>query len=130
MGTHAIYVCALTAGFDLDSFTMTAVETEREGGAYDNTPAIIPGTVEGELYDSGGQGVAYSDTDAANVGQVSSASGLSYRRLSRYTSRHLGINNLDRSALLFGWTHARADDIISSPHEISLRSLIARRPFD
>lgn len=50
---------------------MTAVEPEIEGGPYENSPATIPGTIEGEQYDSGGQGVAYSDADAANVGQVS-----------------------------------------------------------
>jgi hypothetical protein len=32
------------------------------------TPAAIPGTVEAENYDLGGQGVAYDDADASNNG--------------------------------------------------------------
>jgi len=36
---------------------------------WNGQPATIPGRIEGELYDQGGQGVAYSDSDAENVGQ-------------------------------------------------------------
>ena len=35
---------------------------------YSGTPLAIPGTIETEDYDNGGQGVAYSDTGAANEG--------------------------------------------------------------
>jgi len=36
--------------------------------AFNGTPQIIPGTVEVEDYDTGGQDVAYNDNDAANQG--------------------------------------------------------------
>ncbi|CAN0224965.1 unnamed protein product, partial [Ectocarpus sp. 13 AM-2016] len=40
-------------------------------GAFDGVPASIPGRIEGEEYDYGGEGVGYSDTDAGNNGGVS-----------------------------------------------------------
>lgn len=44
-------------------------------GAYGGSPAVIPGTIEAEEYDYGGEGVAYYDTDPGNNGGVSSSSG-------------------------------------------------------
>jgi hypothetical protein len=37
-------------------------------GPYGGTPAVIPGIIEAENYDTGGQGTAYNDNDAANNG--------------------------------------------------------------
>ncbi len=37
-------------------------------GPYSGTPAVIPGTIEAENYDTGGQGTAYHDNDATNNG--------------------------------------------------------------
>jgi hypothetical protein len=37
---------------------------------YGGTPWAIPGTIEAENYDLGGEGVAYHDTDATNNGGV------------------------------------------------------------
>ena len=39
-------------------------------GPYGGTPAAIPGTIEAENYDLGGEGVAYHDTTAGNSGNV------------------------------------------------------------
>lgn len=39
-------------------------------GAWEGTPAAIPGTIEAEEFDLGGEGVGYSDTDAGNNGGV------------------------------------------------------------
>lgn len=39
-----------------------------QGKPYQGRPQVIPGRVEMEFYDSGGQGVAYNDTDAVNNG--------------------------------------------------------------
>ena len=39
-----------------------------QGKPYQGRPQVIPGRVEMELYDSGGEGVAYHDTDAVNHG--------------------------------------------------------------
>ena len=40
-------------------------------GAYGGIPPEIPGLIEAEEFDYGGQGVGYSDTDAGNIGGVS-----------------------------------------------------------
>lgn len=37
-------------------------------GPYGGTPGTVPGLVQAENYDTGGEGVAYHDTDAANNG--------------------------------------------------------------
>ena len=37
-------------------------------GAYSGTPAAIPGRIEAEMFDNGGEGVAYHDTSAGNNG--------------------------------------------------------------
>lgn len=42
--------------------------TSNVQAAYNGTPQTIPGTVEVEDYDNGGEGVAYQDNDAANQG--------------------------------------------------------------
>lgn len=39
-------------------------------GPYNGTPAAIPGKIEAEEYDFGGQGVAYSDEDSENRGEA------------------------------------------------------------
>lgn len=41
---------------------------QQQGKPNQGKPQAIPGRVEMELYDSGGQGVAYNDTDAVNNG--------------------------------------------------------------
>ncbi|CAN0304217.1 unnamed protein product [Ascophyllum nodosum] len=40
------------------------------GSAYEGSAAAIPGTIEVERFDYGGEGIAYSDTDAGNNGGV------------------------------------------------------------
>lgn len=66
MGPAVLFFCVVTPGFNIDSFTMVAVTDRYEGGA------VIPGKIEAEEFDYGGQGVAYSDVDARNRGGVSS----------------------------------------------------------
>lgn len=77
-GTKTIYLCIVTDGFNIDSFTMTAVAnsphgptgTDPAGGPYGGKAAVIPGTIDATKFDLGGQGVAYSDTDPGNNGGV------------------------------------------------------------
>jgi endoglucanase len=45
-----------------------AVAQEYKGKPYGGKPQVIPGRVQAELYDAGGQGVAYVDADAVNNG--------------------------------------------------------------
>ncbi len=46
----------------------TPVAANTPEAPYSGTPAAIPGTVQFDNYDKGGQGVAYNDSDAANDG--------------------------------------------------------------
>ena len=42
-----------------------------EGEPFGGTAAIVPGTIEAEEFDLGGEGVGYSDADATNIPGVS-----------------------------------------------------------
>lgn len=42
--------------------------TSTAQGAWNNSPQVIPGTIEIEDYDTGGEGVAYMDNEPANLG--------------------------------------------------------------
>jgi hypothetical protein len=53
-GLHVYTLVDDTSGFNLDSMTITA--------PYGGTPWAVPGTVQAENYDTGGQGVAYNVT--------------------------------------------------------------------
>lgn len=50
---------------DFDYFRFTAVSTQTP---YFGTPLVVPGTIQAEDFDHGGQNVAYYDTDAGNNG--------------------------------------------------------------
>lgn len=66
------------------TYKISAVATDNDGkttevytliyvakkGSYTGTPSVIPGIIEAENYDIGGQDVAYNDTDAENDGGV------------------------------------------------------------
>ncbi|CAN0416063.1 unnamed protein product, partial [Ascophyllum nodosum] len=75
----ALYWAATRPDCDLycnhDEATIPAAPTPTPApvvasGAYLDYPAVIPGTVEAEEFDYGGQGIAYLDTDAGNNGEV------------------------------------------------------------
>jgi hypothetical protein len=66
-GQHTLRVFMVAAGFNLNNLTFSLV------GGYAGTPfggtrVAIPGTVQAENYDVGGEGVAYHDNEAANLG--------------------------------------------------------------
>jgi hypothetical protein len=48
------------------SVTASAPTTPARSPAYTGTPAAVPGRIEAENYDTGGEGVAYHDTTARN----------------------------------------------------------------
>lgn len=80
-----------TEGFNIDSFVVaeqagngrpssptpspvtggTPAPVLLGGGAYGGVPVAIPGGVEAEEFDIGGEGVGYSDVDPGNIGGVS-----------------------------------------------------------
>ena len=67
-GAHTLKVVidSGAGAFNLNSMTFTS--TAYAGTPYTGTPISIPGTVQVENFDKGGEGVAYHDTDAANNG--------------------------------------------------------------
>lgn len=91
-GLATIWLCVETEGFSIDSFILapegdlivptsgpTVLPTVPEtpapvvdvGGAYEGVAALVPGVIQAEEFDEGGEGVGYSDTDSENNGGVS-----------------------------------------------------------
>lgn len=64
------YTVTLTVENDLNITSMDSIEISvlGNGTPYLGTPFAIPGTVEAEFYDLGGEGVAYHDNDGVNWG--------------------------------------------------------------
>ncbi|MCQ2217638.1 MAG: carbohydrate-binding protein [Paludibacteraceae bacterium] len=52
------------------SLSCGAPKEPEEVAPYNGTPASIPGTIEAEEYDFGGQGVSYNDKDSQNHGEA------------------------------------------------------------
>ena len=65
-GTQTLTVFQDTGGWNLNY--MTFASTAPAEGPYGGTPAAIPGTVQAENYDTGGQGVAYNVTSVNGNG--------------------------------------------------------------
>lgn len=61
-------VCADSLYYNNDGTIQKVSQTRTHGTSYNSTPITVPGIVEVENYDIGGQGVAYSDNDKANSG--------------------------------------------------------------
>jgi uncharacterized protein YegP (UPF0339 family) len=64
-GQHVLTFNTVTGGFNLNKMTVASVSGNN---AYGGTAWAIPGTIEGENYDIGGEGVGYHDADATNNG--------------------------------------------------------------
>jgi hypothetical protein len=58
----------LTASPSVLSFTTAAGSGGGSPGPYSGTPLALPGTIEAENFDTGGNGVAYADTTSGNTG--------------------------------------------------------------
>lgn len=57
----------------LDEIPIPTPAPVAPAGAYAGIPQEIPGLIEVEFFDYGGEGVGYSDTDAGNIGGVRAA---------------------------------------------------------
>eukprot|EP00752_Nemacystus_decipiens_P007462 g6667.t1 len=78
VGRATFWLCVVSPNFNLDSFTMKAAsftpppsppsDEADATAAFGGIPAIIPGTLEVENFDVGGEGIAYSDADPGNNG--------------------------------------------------------------
>jgi hypothetical protein len=51
---------------------------------YGRTPWAIPGTIQNENYDNGGEGIGYHDSDAANLGGQLTMKDLPYTDLKNW----------------------------------------------
>ncbi|NJM79591.1 MAG: carbohydrate-binding protein [Flavobacterium sp.] len=67
-GTATITVTTQDGNKTATSQITVSIPTVGQSAYPSGTPHPIPGTVESENYDTGGQGVAYNDTDSANRG--------------------------------------------------------------
>ncbi|MDF2457055.1 MAG: carbohydrate-binding protein [Cytophagaceae bacterium] len=65
-GVHIMRLFVVTGGFNINHLTITAVPVVQ--GPYNNAIGAIPGKIEAENFDTGGQNVAYNDSDASNNG--------------------------------------------------------------
>jgi hypothetical protein len=67
--TYFFRVRSTNAGGDsANSNTATAATPAPAEGPFGGTPAAVPGKIEAENFDTGGEGVAFHDTDTANLG--------------------------------------------------------------
>lgn len=64
-GEHVLRVHADQEYFNFDALRMSAIQTSHNGSAF-----AIPGEIEAERFDFGGEGVAYHDLTAGNAGGV------------------------------------------------------------
>ncbi len=63
-GIQVVQLDIVQAGFDVDSFELVPVQSTPFGGI----PWPVPGVIQAEDFDEGGEGSAYHDADAANQG--------------------------------------------------------------
>eukprot|EP00903_Cladosiphon_okamuranus_P008293 g7980.t1 len=76
VGLATLWLCVVSDNFNLDSFTVATASTSPlspspevgTSAAFLGIPASIPGTIQAENFDFGGEGLAYSDADPANNG--------------------------------------------------------------
>ena len=66
-GTHLLKVVSNVQAFNLNSIRVTAAGSASET-PYTGTPSAIPGTIQAENFDKGGEGIAYHDLVAGNAG--------------------------------------------------------------
>lgn len=67
-GTNTIMVVATDTEGKSKTSTYTLTVSEKRGPFAATGPTAIPGTLQAEFFDKGGEGVAYHDNDAANQG--------------------------------------------------------------
>ena len=75
-GQKVLRIYANSNDFNIDKITFTKVISPPLQTPFGGTAWNIPGTVEAEYYDNGGQGVAYNDINAANLGNAFRSDGV------------------------------------------------------
>ncbi|NUN70438.1 MAG: carbohydrate-binding protein [Bacteroidetes bacterium] len=66
-GTYMV-VLTVRNGTDRTAKDSVSITVLGNGTPYSGTPVVVPALIQAEKYDNGGEGVAYHDNDAANVG--------------------------------------------------------------
>jgi len=66
-GTYKV-VLTVTNQLQFSSKDSLTITVNGNGTPYSGTPVLIPATIQAENYDNGGEGVAYHDVDANNIG--------------------------------------------------------------
>lgn len=67
-GPHSVTVAADQQYFNLDAIRIAQASVAST--PFSGTPSAVPGVIEAENYDRGGEGVAYHDTTTGNAGGV------------------------------------------------------------
>lgn len=67
-GQHVVRVAQIAGGFNLNAFNLAQVGSSSNQTPYFGSPFNVPGTIQTENYDLGGEGVAYHDTTGGNTG--------------------------------------------------------------
>lgn len=67
-GQHVLRLALDSSSFNVNWMEWTQASPPDEQQPYGGTPWTIPGRIEAENYDTGGQGIAYNDTDSGNNG--------------------------------------------------------------
>jgi hypothetical protein len=86
-GTQQLTILSDTGGYNVDRITVSTSggsiapssgPSAGSGGLspYGGVPAIVPGVIQAENFDDGGEGVAYHDTTPGNTGGVYRATGV------------------------------------------------------
>lgn len=69
VGNYTV-ILTVTNSNELSTTDSINVKVLPSGTAYGGSPVTVPGTIEAENYDIGGEGIAYHDADANNAGLV------------------------------------------------------------
>ena len=67
-GTNVLRFETTTGRFNIDKISFNLTPSTTPQSPYNGIAQVVPGTVEMEFYDLGGQGVAYNDKDTGNNG--------------------------------------------------------------
>ncbi|MBN1995984.1 carbohydrate-binding protein [candidate division KSB1 bacterium] len=108
-----------TTSFKNNHFSLVYPASSPSQAPYGGTPASIPGTIEAENYDTGGEGVAYHDVDSGNSG-------------GQYRSEDVDIENCGEGGYNVGWINMGewleyTVDVASTGH-FDMEIRIARSP--
>jgi beta-xylosidase len=87
-------VCVDSLFYDADGTIQLVKQTREHGTPFGSAPVAIPGTIETENYDRGGQGIAFSDNDVVNSGNQSRM------------KEAVDIENSSTGGFNVGWTNA------------------------